>query len=270
MIHAVNPEANRVIDGWPGRQPGILDAIVSRYESDDVLLTIFMPVLNEEPNVVPSIEQVVAAATELGISYEILVFDDASTDGTVEVVKQFMAKHPTIPVRLVAHKVRRGVARNYVDGAFLGRGKYYRFTSGDNVESKETFIKIISSIGKADIIVPYAAETYGRSWKRMLLSKTFTFAINMISGRSLHYYNGGAVYRRVHVMRWHVDTGGFSFQAEFLTRVLDLGLSYLEIPVVANERQFGVSKAISSHNFFSAAYCLSKILAWRLRSLLFG
>ena len=39
----------------------------------------------------------------------------------------------------------------------------------------------------------------------MLLSGTFTFLVNTISGFRLHYYNGLAVHLRYNVMRWHPD-----------------------------------------------------------------
>src|SRR5262245_55925296 len=51
---------------------------------DDTLdISFFVPCYNEEPNILGAIEKLVGISTKLGLSYEILVFDDCSRDRTV-------------------------------------------------------------------------------------------------------------------------------------------------------------------------------------------
>src|SRR5437899_1834367 len=89
---------------------------------------------NEENHVVGAIEKVHSAAINLGLAHEILVFDDASKDATSNIVKEYMQKFPNVPVQLHQNITNKGVAHNFVEGAFQGKGEYCRLICGDNIE----------------------------------------------------------------------------------------------------------------------------------------
>ena len=73
-------------------------ALPLRIGEPDVLdMSFFVPCYNEERHVVEAIEKLVAVATTLKLAYEILVFDDCSTDRTVEVVNAYRRAHPETP-----------------------------------------------------------------------------------------------------------------------------------------------------------------------------
>ena len=230
-------------------------------------ITIFIPCLNEEKRVIGAIEQVVDACRDTGHSFEILVFDDGSTDRTSEVVEAYRAVHPELPIQLFRRAKNKGLAYNFVDGAFCGKGRYYRCVAGDDYETPEAHRAILREIGNADIIVPVYSQVENRGPLRTLISKTYTFLANHVSGYRLGYYNGFAVYRRWHVMRYSVEGTGFGFQAEILTRLLNEGMSYKEVTLSATYN--GISKAFTFKNFVSVSYSLFKIAMRRLRIVLF-
>lgn len=229
-------------------------------------VTFVVPCLNEEPRVVPTIETVVAAMRELPYTYEILVIDDGSTDGTSRVVLNYIDAHSELPIVLERRVANRGLTRTYVDGAFLGQGKYYRQVCGDNVEPKETIIASLCELGKADMIIPYHGEVVGKSAFRKWLSNFYTTLVNMLSGYRIRYYNGLATHLRYNVMRWGPYSFGFGFQAELITRLLDEGASFIEVPVVAtHQAKSGGNSALNIKNFLSVSHTLLEICIRRVR-----
>jgi glycosyltransferase involved in cell wall biosynthesis len=211
----------------------------------------------------------VAAATEAGISYDVVIIDDCSTDRSVEVILRYLEAHPELPITLYVNEVNQGLGSNYAEGAFRCRGRYYRLICGDNVESKETLVCIFRHIGKADIVIPYPADTTYRGPFRRFVSGSYTSLVNLLSGYSIRYYNGLAVHLRYNVMRWHSNSHGFGFQADLITRLLDLKASYIEIPVYPNERAAGATKAFKFRNICSVGHTLLEIWLRRLGKLVY-
>jgi glycosyltransferase involved in cell wall biosynthesis len=226
-------------------------------ESCDI--TIFVACYNEESGILPTLETLLGALKEVGCSYDIVIIDDASKDRSVELVQDFLQRHPTEPITLYVNEVNQGLGANFAEGSFRGRGRYYRLVCGDDVESKETLVSVLKHLGTADIVLTYPAEVRGRSWHRIVVSRAFTSLVNILSGHRVRYYNGLAINLRYNVMRWHSHSHGFGFQADLITRLLDMGASYIEIPVVQSERAGGSSKAFTFRNICSVAHTLLDI-----------
>lgn len=235
---------------------------------DDLDITLFVPCYNEEANVIPTLETIQEAMREVRRTYEIIVWDDCSKDATVPRVEEYIARHPEAPIQLVRNDRNRGLARNYVDCAFAGRGKYYKIVSGDNAEPKEDMVAILSRLGEAEIIIPYLRNDI-RVPGRRFLSRVFTGLVNLLGGFHLQYYNGAALHLRYNVMRWHSDTYGFAYQAEILTRLMMEGASWLEVPINNVESGGRVSKALSFKNLMSVGHSLLQIFLRRLRRIIF-
>jgi len=173
-------------------------------------------------------------------------------------------------VRLKRNASNRGLANNFVDGAFLGRGTFYRFCSGDNSEPAEVLLHMLELMGQHDMVIPYQRSIPGRSVLREALSKTFTFLVNTLSGFRLRYYNGSPIYRRFHILRYPPVTFGFGFQADLITRLLDGGASYVEMPrdgIV--ERKGGRSTAVSLRNLLSVVHSFAEIIFRRVKRAIY-
>jgi glycosyltransferase involved in cell wall biosynthesis len=234
-------------------------------------LSLVIPCLNEERNIVATLDNVVAAMAELPYTYEVLVVDDGSTDGTAALVSRYCEAHPGLPIRLHKHPRNRGLSRSYLDGAFLCHGKYYRMVCGDNAEPKDTLITTLQHLGKADMILSYHDPLTGKPLLRRALSHIYTALVNWISGYRIVYYNGCAVHLRYNVMRWGPYSFGFGFQAELITRLLDEGATHLEVPVAATHREeSGLGPALNVKNFLSVGHTLVELLIRRLRKRAFG
>jgi len=255
----MTPAAARHRDGPLG------DAAGSR-----LALTIFMSCYDERAYVADTLDTVRAALAEVGnLNYEIIVIDDHSSDGSADVVADYMRRHPDDEIILRRNKVNRGLAQNYVDAAFMGQGKYFRLICGDNSEPVDTMVAVFRAIGRADMIIPYYAMQEGKSAYRRRLSSAYTWLVNRASGLRLHYYNGLAVHLRFNIMRWHANTRGFGFQAGIICALADEGFSYVEVPVRSVERKGDDGNALTLMNFLSVAHTLTDITIRRLSNRLY-
>jgi glycosyltransferase involved in cell wall biosynthesis len=233
-------------------------------------LTVFVSCYNERNYIVSTITTVCAALNEIGsISYEIIVVDDCSTDGSAEMVRDYMATHPNARIMLRSNRANRGLAQNYLDIAFVGKGKYYRLICGDDAEPKETMLAVFREIGQADMIIPYYVSSEGKSLYRRIISSVYSSLINLISGFRLHYYNGLALHLRYNVMRWHPNTRGFGFQADIICMLLDQGFSYKEVGVKTVERRQGGSNALKFKNLLSVTHTLIDLIFRRISNLVY-
>lgn len=254
----------------PAKALRSLQQITDPYTDCPIDITFFVSCYNESAHIITTLDMVLAAAQEVGVTYEIIVIDDGSRDNSVALVKQYIETHPDENVLLRVNAKNKGLAQNYFDAAYIGRGKYYRLICGDNSEPKETIVSILRLIGEADMIVPYHISSEGKGAYRQFISKAYTSIINFCSGHRLQYYNGLAVHLRFNVIRWHSNTRGFGFQADLLCILLDLGFTYKEIGVAMIEMRQDKSNAITLRNLLSVIHTIVEIAIRRVSNWVYG
>ncbi len=77
----------------------------------------------------PVVEEQLAALGALGVSYELLIIDDGSTDGTGEEADRLASEHA--PVRVIHHGDNRGLGGVYRTGFANARGVFVTFFPAD-------------------------------------------------------------------------------------------------------------------------------------------
>ncbi len=226
-------------------------------------VSFYVPCLNEQGNVGRTLETLAEVVAELQLSAEILVFDDGSTDDTAwEVLetKQHLAEiYPQLCIVLILLPESRGLGRNFFAGARRARGERYMLVNGDFSERAETLRDVLARLGEADVVSAIFADGDVRGPIRRGLSWLFTAAVNLVNGHSLRYYNGPTLHPRADVVRFASDCRGFAYQAELLTRQLDIGRQVLQVPMINRDRESGVSKALTLSNLRSVTRSLSAI-----------
>jgi len=235
-----------VLESQPRRGAELIARAAAMDEYD---ITIFVPCRNEERNVGRALNEIVTTLAEYPYTYDIIVIDDASTDTSVAVVEAFIAAHPQVHITLKCNLKPMAVAYNFNDAAILGRGKYFRMIGGHFQDRRAAMVNGFDQLGKADMIITYIQPDY-RIPYRQVLSRSYTWLVNFISGYNIAHYHGTPIHRRIDILRWHSYRSA-GFYADMTTRLLDEGVSYLEVPTEAIEREAGKSRALRLKNVIS-------------------
>ncbi len=213
----------------------------------EILITFFISCLNEEHTIIDTIKTIIESCKEVNISYEIVIIDDNSTDNTSKLINEFIIKNKEAKITLIRNSYTQGFSHNIIEGAFIGKGKYFKVNSAKNNETKESLISMLKLIGQAEIIIYYFRKD-PRGIFRRVLSVLFNFIVCLISGHHIKYFNGSAIHLRDNILRWCPRYGGHGYHAEFLTFLLTKGASIIQIPVDSIEYPNRNSKAFTLKN----------------------
>jgi glycosyltransferase involved in cell wall biosynthesis len=233
-------------------------------------LTIFVTSYNEAELIEATLTTVKESLAEFTFSYEVLIIDDASRDNSVQVIRDFIARHGLGErFKLIVNERNAGLGANYFRGAEMGRGKYFFVIHGDNAMRPEAIRAILGLLGKADIIIPYYntklfSERYNfdhRTFTRKLISLIYVNLVRLLSGQLLRYFNGLVLNQRDFVLKCRNDATGFGYQSELLCQILDdPKVTFLEVRVHNYDRASGGTTAFKLKNFASVGRSLARIL----------
>jgi dolichol-phosphate mannosyltransferase len=223
-------------------------------------LALTIPTLREAANLPGLLGQLRAVLDPLNISYEILVVDDDSRDGTEEIVSAIAAADPR--VRLLVRKGERGLSGailygwRHTDAAILG------VMDADLQHPPEVLPHLISAIlAGSDLAIGsrYAAGGQLGKWNpvRKFLSAAAVWAtwpIQRAGMRARDPMTGYFLIRRACVDGIEFQPSGFKLLLEILVRARLRSVK--EIPISFGLRAQGASKAS-----FKVGWDYAKLLA---------
>lgn len=220
-------------------------------------LTTIIPALNEEDNLENTVACVLRVASQYFKKLEIIIFNDGSTDNTGKIADRLARENSNIKV--VHHDSPRNLGRCYKEGIELATMNYVILVPGDNECAEGVIDRVLSLVGKADIIIPYTNNGHVRSFSRRFLSEGFVKVLNVISKCNLRYYNGTVLHRTDIIRSREISTEGFGYQAEALVGLIHQGFSYLEVATEITLRAKGKSKAVSIKNIIDILKFLANL-----------
>ena len=191
-------------------------------------LTFLVTALNEEENLAATIQTITTAVDHFVCDYEILIVDDGSTDQTPAIADQLAATNPR--VRVIHNERNLGLGGAYKRGVQYAGKEYVMWVCGDNAETGDNLVNIMSHVGQADIIVPVLTAGVERPWLRRVASRAFTMVVNALFNLRVKYYNGCVIHRCDLIRQVDIRTNSFAYEAEALVKLLKQGYSYLEVP----------------------------------------
>lgn len=215
----------------------------------DNSLSVIIPCLNEELNLEDAYGNVMAALRETVETWEILIYDDGSTDRTGEIADRIAASDPR--VRVFHNPQNMGFGYNFYAGVKEAKMTYVSVMPGDNEISQESIKRIFSLMGKADIIIPFTVNSELRPWSRRLVSSLYTTLLNALFCCELQYYNGPALHRVELVRALQGETSGFGFQSAMLVQLIRRGHSFCEVDMYLQPKRVYHSSAVRLKNILS-------------------
>ncbi len=229
-------------------------------------ISVIIPAYMEADNIRAAVKNTIWALNEAKVDdYEVVIIDCLRRDGTHDGT-------PDIADSLAKQDVRIKVLHNpYVDygakywmGVDVARFPYVTMVPGDNELAREALRDMLIHLGEADILTTYAINTEVRSFSRRVISRLFTFLVNISTGLNMRYYNGACVHR-TDVLRKIKDRNlSFAYMAKLLTGLIKEGYSYKEIPIILQKREGGKSTALKAGNFISVGKTIFDLF-WRYR-----
>ena len=95
-------------------------------------LSVVIPVYNEEKRLSKTLSDSLVYLKKSKISHEILIVDDGSSDGTLDLVKGFIRKAGKGALRVIKQKVNQGKGAAVKRGALEAKGNIVLFMDADN------------------------------------------------------------------------------------------------------------------------------------------
>ena len=207
----------------------------------DYKITVIMPALNEEKNIVKAVENVIESFDRVGFSGEIIVMNDGSTDSTGNAVEALIEKYSFI--RLISHDKPEGIGASFWEGIKKSQGEIVTMVPGDGENDAFEILRYMPLMSHVDVVIPFVYNTSVRSFKRRMLSKLYKGIINLSFGMLLNYMNGTVMYRKCVLDNIDLKAKGFFYQTELLIKCLKNDYMYAEVPYILKRRSTGGSKA---------------------------
>ena len=118
-----------------------------------VALTVVVMVFNEELSLAGVVEEILRTARDLGTTFEVIIVDDGSTDGTSRVAADLADREAE--VRVVTHEVNQGLGGVYRTGFTSATGDYVTFFPADGQFSSSCMKDFLSKIADHDLVLGY-------------------------------------------------------------------------------------------------------------------
>lgn len=147
-----------------------------------VFLSIVIPSYDEMANLQKGVlDKVEHFLNKKGYSYEVIVVDDGSKDGSVEFVKQFIKDNPNF--RLIENS-HLGKAGAVTTGVLNSKGDYVLFSDMDQATPIEEVNKLLPYFdGGYDIVIgSRKSQRKGSPWTRKLMARGMVILRTLLVG----------------------------------------------------------------------------------------
>jgi len=223
-------------------------------------ITIIIPCYNEERTIENVISQV-----ELNISQntEIIVIDDFSSDGSVEILKNIANSNR---IRLIEKKLNEGKGSCIHMGLEQAKGDIIIIQDADLEYSPNDYRKLLIPFEQANADVVYGSRFLGGGryvrvhffW-HYLANKILTFLCNLFTNLNMtDMETGYKVFKRSAIEKINLKEKSFGFEPEVTIKLAKKKYKFFEVPISYNGRSYEEGKKIGLKDAFIAVFCIIK------------
>jgi hypothetical protein len=220
-------------------------------------LSIVIPVYNEAR----TIRNVLARVAAIPLPKEIIVVDDASTDGTRGVLEQLQGVQGLV---LVCKTRNEGKGAALRTGFAQARGDVVVVQDADLEYNPRDIVSLVRPLaeGRADVV--YGSRFLGevpqdKSLVHRLGNALLTWASNVTTGQRLtDMETCYKAFRRGVLESFAIEQNRFGFEPEVTAKIARRKFRVVEVPISYNARSYAEGKKIGLKDLFSTLYCIAR------------
>ncbi|MEM3555803.1 MAG: glycosyltransferase family 2 protein [Candidatus Micrarchaeia archaeon] len=201
-----------------------------------VYLSIILPVHNESSVLESSVNKVIATVSSITPSFEIIIAEDGSTDGTYEIARRIAEKNSS--VKLLHSRKRLGRGKALKKALRKARGRIAVYMDADLSSHPSHLKQLIERIEDGASIATGSRLMKGsatqRPMKREIASRIFNFLVRVLLGsRIMDHQCGFKAFRMRDVLPLlkKVKDDYWFWDTEILVRAQREGMRVDEIPI---------------------------------------
>lgn len=230
------------------------------------LISIIIPAFNEEAYIQQVLHSVVQVSLPVTLQKEIIVVDDASSDGTFEQVAAFRHQYPEVNIVLHRQEFNQGKGAAIHTGIQLATGDYIVIQDADLEYDPQEYNLLLAPVlaGRADVV--YGSRFMGGNPHRILFfwhsigNKFLTFVSNMFTNLNLTDMETCYKLVRTDILKGLVlEEKRFGFEPEVTAKLARIpGIRIYEVGISYYGRTYAEGKKINWKDGFRALYCILK------------
>lgn len=200
-------------------------------------LSLVVPAYNERENLAPLLDEITSALA--GRTYEVIVVDDGSTDGTLDALKALRARHPQL--RIIAFERNAGQTAAFAAGFRAARAPIVITLDADLQNDPADIPRLVEALraSGATAVAGFRATRRDTPWKR-LQSRIANGVRNRLNGEVIRDTGCSLKAFRTDAVR---ALPLFAGMHRFLPTLIKMqGGTVTEIAVGHRPRQHGVTK----------------------------
>jgi len=195
-----------------------------------VKVSIVMPCLNEEKTLAICIRKAKSGIKKLGISGEVVIADNGSTDNSIKIAKKEGAR--------VVHQPRKGYGNAYKLGFAKAKGKYIIMADSDNTYDLTDIARFIKPLDEGyDMVMGSRIKGYiepgAMPWLHEYIGNPgLTFMLNVLFQTGISdAHCGMRSFTKEAYQRMQLKTNGMEFASEMVINASLAKLKITEIPI---------------------------------------